>query len=321
MESRKITYYQAGEAKGQTAFFSGGRLEKKEGALKNRYNYYPGGLTFNSYQRSFSKANNFLYQGKELEEETQLYDFNARMYDAAIWRTPTLDPLADQFYDQSPYSFQRNNPIRFIDPTGMEALDVIFVNNQGEELGRIITPGEDVEVNVDTNLSLPEPITVDPSQISEEIGVDVDAAGISFEYSGVMGGGLTGGIDFTYIMEGDDAGNVYSFSRVGGAVGVDGEIGASGFGAVFNREANNEFFNAKGMEGKYNGYSGGFFVSGSYSWSNEDNKAELYPAQKSTTTWKTYNVGGGIGGEIGGKWFSGDSKLRNNGNPLYRVNQ
>lgn len=246
---------------------------------------------------------------------------HARMYDATIGRTFQIDPLADNFLDVSPYSWVMNNPMSVIDPTGMEALDVIFLNNQGEELGRIITPGEDIEVNVDTNLSLPEPITVDPTILSEDIGVDVDAVGISFEYSGVVGGGLTGGVDFTYIMEGEDAGNVYSFTRVGGAVGVDGEIGASGFGAVFNKEANSDFFNAKGMEGKYNGYSAGFGVSGSYSWSNEDNKAELYPAQKSTTTWKTYNMGGGMGGEVGFKWFSGDSKLRNNGNPLLKLGQ
>ncbi len=119
MGCRKITYYQAGEANGQTAFFSGGGLEKKESALKNRYNYYPGGLTFNSYQRSFSKANNYKYNGKELQEETQLYDYGARFYDPALMRFSTIDPAADSYHSWTPYHYVMNNPIMYIDPTGM----------------------------------------------------------------------------------------------------------------------------------------------------------------------------------------------------------
>ncbi|WP_229712734.1 hypothetical protein, partial [Marivirga lumbricoides] len=65
MRCDKITYHQKGEGIGQTAFFSGGGLEKKESAQKNCYNYYPFGLTFNSYQRSYTTANNFKFNGIE----------------------------------------------------------------------------------------------------------------------------------------------------------------------------------------------------------------------------------------------------------------
>jgi RHS repeat-associated protein len=108
---------------GKTAFFSGGRLEKKGDALKNRYNYYPFGLTFNSYTRSYSKANNYKYQGKEEVPEMGVgtYDFHARMYDATLGRTFQIDPLADNFLDVSPYSWVMNNPLINIDPTGMSS--------------------------------------------------------------------------------------------------------------------------------------------------------------------------------------------------------
>ena len=116
----KITYdYQEeGLEKSTVHFF--GQLAEKRGQQKNRINYYPGGLTFNNYERTASSPQRFKFQQKEwLEDGLNLYDFSARMYDPAIWRTSTMDPLADAFYDQSPYSFQRNNPISLVDPTGM----------------------------------------------------------------------------------------------------------------------------------------------------------------------------------------------------------
>ena len=81
--------------------------------------YYPGGLTYNSYTRTASTAQNYLYQGKELQPELTTYDFHARMYDPAIWRTFQPDPMSDLFSDHSPYSWVKNNPLLRIDPTGM----------------------------------------------------------------------------------------------------------------------------------------------------------------------------------------------------------
>ena len=61
----------------------------------------------------------YRYNGKELDQATNLYDYGARYYDPAIARWGQIDPLADQYASFSPYGYVANNPIRLIDPDGM----------------------------------------------------------------------------------------------------------------------------------------------------------------------------------------------------------
>src|SRR5690606_34362633 len=83
--------------------------------------YYPFGLTFNSYQRENSVDQKYLYNGMEAQKELNLgwYDYLARQYDPAIGRFLSIDPLADLSRRWSPYVYAYNNPVRFIDPDGM----------------------------------------------------------------------------------------------------------------------------------------------------------------------------------------------------------
>ncbi len=89
--------------------------------------YYPFGLTFNSYQRVTAKQNDYLYNGKELQDELDLnwLDYGARMYDPAIGRWGVVDPLSDSYNQFSPYGYVLNNPLKFIDPDGKK---VLYVN-------------------------------------------------------------------------------------------------------------------------------------------------------------------------------------------------
>lgn len=58
----------------------------------------------------------YKYNGKELQE-TGMYDYGARFYMPDIGRWGVVDPLSDATFQ--PYNYANNNPVSFIDPTGM----------------------------------------------------------------------------------------------------------------------------------------------------------------------------------------------------------
>lgn len=124
------------------------------------YNYYPFGLTFNSYQRVTAKENKYLNQGKELQDALDLgtYDFHARMYDPVLARTWQLDPMADMFYDHSPFSWVKNNPLLRIDPSGMTDFtlnkktgEVTQVGDVNDEPDRVLKTNNKGEVKYKKN--------------------------------------------------------------------------------------------------------------------------------------------------------------------------
>ena len=89
----------------------------QSGTVEETNHYYPFGRAF----ASTSNVQPYKYNGKEYDSKKGLnwYDYGARQYDAALGRFTTVDPLAEKYYPLNPYAYCGNNPIRYIDPTGM----------------------------------------------------------------------------------------------------------------------------------------------------------------------------------------------------------
>lgn len=104
------------------------------GELMVLRNYYPFGKT---WRRPTEPVyyDYYHFNGKEQQTvgDAGLLDYGARFYDPDIARWLTLDPLADNHYNTDPFVFCANNPIKFIDPNG---LDWVRNNKTGEITNR-----------------------------------------------------------------------------------------------------------------------------------------------------------------------------------------
>jgi len=96
-------------------FFDNFTVSVSESQLVQLIDYYPYGMVSSQWERTGEKVTRELFQGKTYEQLSQLADFHARHYDAALGRWHAVDP-ANQF--ASPYTGMANNPVMSIDPDG-----------------------------------------------------------------------------------------------------------------------------------------------------------------------------------------------------------
>ena len=98
-------------------------LSGETSEVTQEQHFYPFGMAMEGTWSNTPSVSDNKYQfgGKELNSDFGLdwMDFGARMYDAALGRWSTIDPMAEKYAPLSPYNYTLNNPIRFIDPDGM----------------------------------------------------------------------------------------------------------------------------------------------------------------------------------------------------------
>lgn len=124
------------------SYFNNGSASSPSLVISQENNYYPFGLSQKGYNdapngNGNSAAKMFKFGGKEYQDETiggknlDWYDFHARNYDAALGRWMNVDPLAEDYISFSPYNVMMNDPINFVDPTGMGAEWIPNLNVDG----------------------------------------------------------------------------------------------------------------------------------------------------------------------------------------------
>ncbi|MBZ5720712.1 MAG: RHS repeat-associated core domain-containing protein [Acidobacteriia bacterium] len=144
------------------------------GTIKDESDYYPYGgeiIITNTLPQ------NYKFTGKERDSESGLDDFGARFYSSSIGRFMQVDeftggpidvldpspssagplPYADIFNPQSlnKYAYTYNNPLRYIDPNGHDAWDI--VKGSGETVigfGAVVVGAASSEVGVGVPIAL-----------------------------------------------------------------------------------------------------------------------------------------------------------------------
>ena len=97
----------------------------QSGTVKQEYQYYPFGKRWDDVYEYFKQP--YQYNGKEMDEMHGLrwLDYGARMYEPALGRFMTMDPMAEKYYSVSPYAYCANNPVNAIDNKGDSIIIII----------------------------------------------------------------------------------------------------------------------------------------------------------------------------------------------------
>ncbi|MFA6305523.1 MAG: RHS repeat-associated core domain-containing protein [Candidatus Gracilibacteria bacterium] len=100
---------------------SGANIDTDEtGAVIEMTDYYPFGEV-RIDQTTTAYKNPYKFTGKELDTSSGLYYYGARYYNPTIGRFVSRDPWGGKLDDPqslNKYSYVRNNPLKYVDPTG-----------------------------------------------------------------------------------------------------------------------------------------------------------------------------------------------------------
>lgn len=153
--------------------------------------YLPFGEAM-AHQKIAGWGTPYTFTGKEQDAATGLHYFclsrpqdeRARYLDTRLSMWFGVDPLADDFSSWTPYHYVHNNPLRYTDPTGMSADDIIDIDLDTKEITITKTKGDDVvRVIEDGEVKATHTYGVNGSFKSENsIHKDKTSSGTDFNY-------------------------------------------------------------------------------------------------------------------------------------------
>ena len=103
-----------------------------DGRITQNVVYIPYGEVF-VVERNGSWASSYLFNVKELDEETGLYYYGARYLDPAIALLLSTDPLQGKYLGMSPYNYCAGNPVKLVDPDGRDGYEITFIDKNKKE--------------------------------------------------------------------------------------------------------------------------------------------------------------------------------------------
>jgi RHS repeat-associated protein len=115
-DPEKLIFFYHSDHLGSTSY-----ITNLDGNVVQHIEYIPFGEVFIE-ERNNVWNSPYLFNSKELDEETGLYYYGARYYNPreSVWLS--VDPLAEK--TGTPYQYCFQNPVNIIDPTGMEGESV-----------------------------------------------------------------------------------------------------------------------------------------------------------------------------------------------------
>jgi RHS repeat-associated protein len=122
--SESFRYFYHSDHLGSTSY-----VTDASGEVYQHVEYFAFGETFVE-EHSNTDRTPYLFNGKELDEETGLYYYGARYYDpkTSIWMS--MDPLAEKYPNMTPYNYAFNNPVKVVDPDGRDGIVAVDQENK-----------------------------------------------------------------------------------------------------------------------------------------------------------------------------------------------
>ena len=112
---KSFIYFYHPDHVGNTAY-----VTDASGEVYQHIEYFPFGETFIE-EHSNTHRTPYLYNAKELDEETGLYYYGARYYDSKTQVWQSTDPISEDYPAWSPYHYTFLSPVNYSDPDGREA--------------------------------------------------------------------------------------------------------------------------------------------------------------------------------------------------------
>jgi RHS repeat-associated protein len=114
----KLIFFYHSDHLGSTSY-----VTDADGNIAQHIEYIPYGEVFVE-ERNSQFSTNFLFNAKELDNETGLYYYGARYLDptGAMWLS--VDPMWEKYMGISPYAYCLGNPLKLVDPDGREGIVV-----------------------------------------------------------------------------------------------------------------------------------------------------------------------------------------------------